>query len=77
MEDMAADAPSNAEAWMIWIPCWIRLVFYAGLIQVVSADGAGVCADGPGPHSHSVPFLDLKALGGFAFALLVSDSFLL
>lgn len=39
-----------------------RLVLYAGLVQVVAADGARVCADGPGPHGHGVPLLDLKPL---------------
>lgn len=40
----------------------IGLVLYAGLVQVVSADGARVSADGPAPHGHGVPLLDLKPL---------------
>ena len=38
------------------------LVLNAGLIQVVPADGACVGADGPRPHSHCIPLLDLKSL---------------
>ena len=73
MEDMATDAPCNAEAWMIWISSWVGLVFNARLVQIVSANGAGVCADGPGPHGHSIPFLDLEALGRLAPALFLSS----
>ncbi len=76
MKDMAADTPCNTEARMIWVSCWVGLVLYAGLVQVVSADCAGVCADGPGPHSHSIPLLDLEALGGLALALLFTDGLL-
>ena len=38
------------------------LILNAGLIQVVPADGACVGADGPGPHGHCIPLLDLKSL---------------
>ena len=38
------------------------LILDAGLIQIVPADGACVCADGPGPHGHCIPLLDLKPL---------------
>jgi len=39
----------------------VGLIFYAGFIQVVSADGAGVGADGPGPHGDCIPLLHLEA----------------
>lgn len=46
--------------------CRVGLVLYAWLVQVVAADGTGVSADGPGPHGHRVPLLDLKALATLA-----------
>ena len=41
---------------------WVRLVLDARLVQVVTADGAGVCADRPAPHGHRIPLFDLKPL---------------
>lgn len=50
--------------------CWVCLILYAWLVQVVSADGTGVCTYRPGPHCHSVPFLHFKPLSPrLAFAL--------
>jgi hypothetical protein len=50
--------------------CWVGLVLYAWLVQVVPADGTCVGADGPRPHGHCIPLLDLKALAALG-ALLV------
>ena len=38
--------------------CLTYLVLNAGLVQVVPADGAGVRADGPGPHGDRIPLFD-------------------
>lgn len=40
----------------------VCLVLYAWFVQVVSTDGAGVGADGPGPHGNSIPLLHFEAL---------------
>lgn len=46
------------------------LILYAGLVKVVSADRASICADGPRPHRHRIPLLDLEALvPSFTFTL--------
>ena len=47
VEDVATIAPSDAQAWVIGVACWVGLVFNAGFIQIVSANRASVCADGP------------------------------
>ncbi len=39
-----------------------HLILDGWLIQVVTADGAGVSANSPAPHGHGVPLLDLKLL---------------
>jgi len=44
------------------LTCGVGLVLDAWLVQVVAADGAGVGTDGPRPHGHGVPLLDLEAL---------------
>lgn len=31
---------------------WIGLVFDGGFVERITADGAGVCADIPGPHGN-------------------------
>lgn len=45
VEDVATGSPSNTEARVVRIPCRICLILDAWLVQVVSADGAGVRAD--------------------------------
>jgi hypothetical protein len=60
MEDVAASAPCDRKAGMIFITCWICGVIYAGLVEVIAADSACVRTDGPGPHSHCVPLLDFE-----------------
>jgi hypothetical protein len=58
----------RADTWPHHVPqhptrtCWVGLVLDAGLVEVVAADGARVCADGPAPHRDRVPLFDLKAL---------------
>ena len=42
-----------------------HLVLDAWLIEVIAADGAGVCANGPRPHRHCIPLLDLKTFSRF------------
>lgn len=37
-----------------------HLVFDAGFVETVAADGASVRADVPRPHCHGVPLLDLE-----------------
>lgn len=69
VEHMPAATPCYTEAGMVWIPRGVRLVLNAGLVQVVTADSAGVGADCPGPHRNCVPLLDLEALPGFVAGL--------
>lgn len=42
--------------------CGVGLVLDAGLVEIVAADGTGVGANGPRPHCHSIPLLDLEPL---------------
>jgi hypothetical protein len=51
--------------------CGVGLILYTWFVEVVSADGTGVCADGPAPHCYSAPLLDFKALAALSLALLI------
>ena len=69
MKDMPTVTPCNAQAWMIRISGGISLVLNTWFVQVITANGTCVCADGPRPHSYCVPFLDFKTLAKLVFAL--------
>ena len=69
VEDMPTVPPSNTKSWMICISCRVCLIFNARLVQVVSANCTCICADSPGPHSHSVPLFDFKALSKLILSL--------
>ncbi len=62
VKDVTTATPGNAQTRVLRVTIGVGLVFNAWLIQVVSADGAGVCADGPRPHCHRIPLFDLEAL---------------
>ena len=69
MKDMPTVTPCNAQARMICISSGVCLVLNTGLVQVITANGTCVRADGPRPHSYCIPFFDLKTLAKLVFAL--------
>lgn len=61
MESMVADAPSNC-ALLAGSGSLVRLTLDAEIHDMVSADGAVVNDNVPGPQGDGVPLLDLEAL---------------
>ena len=58
---MAAVAPCDAEAGVVGVASWVRLVLDAGLVQVVSASERAVCEGvGHRPAFPLVPVLNCK-----------------
>lgn len=77
---MVTDAPSYS-ALLTGGGCLVCLTFDTQIHDVISADSAVVDDDIPGPESHGIPLLDLKALlpvilpvSVTALAVLLDDS---